>query len=646
MNSCILDLRLVSDVNGKTTTLFDSVKERFVIPLYQRAFSWGTEHYSNRENEIIQLIDDLMDSKTDYYLGSLIVYKRPGQDALCEVIDGQQRLTALYLLFRCLGLPIEKKGALSYDCRSKADNALNRIDDLISNPNNLETPYDEGIYHGIKTILQKIQQAENKDDYKACLINALKKAHLFQIEVPSCTDLNRYFEIMNTRGEQLEQHDIIKASLMAALDSSSERYLFAEVWNACRDMNDYVQMHFDPQRRDELFGEDWNSNKLTDMESGFQDINSMETVPVSFKSIITSDDFENKEIENDDNHSRFESIIDYNHFLLHVLKIFIDSENLKQADSEDNLSDDTLDDKKLIYFFKQVREKGRVDGKKMDDKLFAQRFLVCLLRCRFLFDQYIIKREYGTEKAEGKWSLQKLKNYKDKKNSKKAYPINTFDINNDVNKMIQACLRVSYTSPKSMHWITKLLKWAYVNDCGCGISPIQYEMVAQNVALDVVRPFVDGNNYQQGVGTHHVIFNFLDFLLWKANQKIEFNFEFRNSVEHWYPQNPNDQEGCRRWDDKNENGKMVDRFGNLALLPSSINSRFSNLPPKAKIGYESLINKGSLKLREMAAITKQSQSNESWIKAECDCHEKAMINLLREACIPASNEQIVCSREE
>ena len=66
--------------------------------------------------------------------------------------------------------------------------------------------------------------------------------------------------------------------------------------------------------------------------------------------------------------------------------------------------------------------------------------------------------------------------------------------------------------------------------------------------------------------------------------------------------------------------------------------------PKAKIGYESLINKGSLKLRTMAAITKQSQSNENWINGECDDHEKAMIQLLREACVHALSEQAIGSR--
>ena len=46
--------------------------------------------------------------------------------------------------------------------------------------------------------------------------------------------------------------------------------------------------------------------------------------------------------------------------------------------------------------------------------------------------------------------------------------------------------------------------------------------------------------YEMGVNTPHIVFNYLDYLLWKANVEKynDFSFEFRNSVEHWYPQTP------------------------------------------------------------------------------------------------------------
>lgn len=67
----------------------------FQIPLYQRSYDWGYE-------EINQLLEDIKKVKVesnspDYYLGSLIV-KENDNDKSLEVIDGQQRLTTLWLI--------------------------------------------------------------------------------------------------------------------------------------------------------------------------------------------------------------------------------------------------------------------------------------------------------------------------------------------------------------------------------------------------------------------------------------------------------------------------------------------------------------------------------------------------------------------
>ena len=85
-------------------------------------------------------------------------------------------------------------------------------------------------------------------------VSRLAHVVLYRIEVPEHTDLNRYFEIMNTRGEQLEQHDILKAQLMGYLNDRGEQELFFQkIWNACSDMTGYVQMHFSPTDREKNF---------------------------------------------------------------------------------------------------------------------------------------------------------------------------------------------------------------------------------------------------------------------------------------------------------------------------------------------------------------------------------------------------------
>ena len=69
---------------------------------------------------------------------------------------------------------------------------------------------------------------------------------------------------------------------------------------------------------------------------------------------------------------------------------------------------DLLDDKKLISDFKNVISQGKMNGKPMDKENFAQMFIIHLLQTRYLFDKFIIKREYSGEDNEGEWSLKEL----------------------------------------------------------------------------------------------------------------------------------------------------------------------------------------------------------------------------------------------
>ena len=192
------------------------------------------------------------------------------------------------------------------------------------------------------------------------------------------------------------------------------------------------------------------------------------------------------------------------------------------------------------------------------------------------------------------------------------------------NLMLQSALRVSYTSPKVMHWITDLLIWLSSNVDILDTEIPNYTDKINEIAKRPVREFLEKKEYSLGVNTPHAVLNYLDFLLWKKDPNVDFAFEFRNSVEHWYPRNPS--EGTfERWEDD------VDRFGNLCLIQRNVNSRFSNMSPEAKKStFKDMIKKGSLKLRIMSKNTKSSQE---WKDSDCAIHEQEMLNLLTEETI-------------
>lgn len=632
MSELIKVLHLLKEDNS---TIF-SDGDIYSVPLYQRAYAW-------EEKEILQLIHDIyyMEDleEAHYYLGSLIVDKN---SETYEVIDGQQRLTTLFILVKCLyeigALTESIPDTLRFSCRDKSNYTLKNLHRLID-----EDRIEESIRAGKDIVMAGLRTLDMPS-----FLAKMKRVVLYRVEVPAKTDLNRYFEIMNTRGEQLEQHDILKAALMNCLTDGDEKAGFAAIWDACSDMTGYVQMHFSVKAREALFGREWrNVPEYTSLVSVSRDKADGRKTKITE---IIQDAYHTEHFDGVDDNSdriRFESIIEFPYFLLHVLKVFVANYNV--TSNEDGLVAELLDDKKLTRAFERVIENGVMNGKaiSMQKEEFARGFIKCLLLCRFLFDKYIIKREFVNEDSDGKWSMKEL-HVSGQQSKKKAYYRNTWVARSGEwentregrtkrNVMLQSCFRVSYTSPKIMHWITELLIWLTKDNLAMLHHLDEYETVSEEIAKRAVRrDFLEKckegekTTYNMGVDTPHIVFNYLDYLLWKETEP-DFVFEFRNSVEHWYPQHPS--EGTfEQW--SHDDG--VDNFGNLCIIQRSVNSKFSNMSPDAKKStFDEMIKKGSLKLRIMASLT-QATDNKSasynWRDNVYLQHEQEMISKLMKAC--------------
>ena len=642
MRELVTELKIVEAENN----IFDTDIE-YTIPLYQRAYAW-------EDKQLTQLVEDISDVSDDanYYIGALIVSRQGGK---YEVVDGQQRLTSLYLLLNCLGLDV--RNGLTFACRDKSNYTLKNIKELLlENRSKLDMERVEpSIQRGLSILTEELNKPEfDKND----ILKKLERVVLYRIEVPENTDLNRYFEIMNTRGEQLEQHDILKSMLMSYLQDDLDKTVFAKIWDACSDMTGYVQMHFISKNntvRESLFGGRWNHMPPGDWgdyrnsirASSLEGVNHRisDIIDVNFE--IDSDDG----VIDDDVRVRFESVIEFPYFLLHALKVMIGIKGIRHEDDSSFIIAELLDDKKLVESFTRVIKYGVTDaGRISDDKaLFSKDFIICLLRTRFLFDQFIIKREYANENSDGEWSLKSL-DVSGQQTKKKPYYRNSrfvrfreWDSTNDwrakTNIMLQSALRVSYTSPKVMHWITQLLLWLsesdYLHTEKTPDDMVDYKEIIESIARKaVVDNFFEvckDGTFAMGVNTPHIVFNYLDFLLWNSNRKkySDFVFEFRNSVEHWYPQNPS--EGTfEQWK------AGVDQFGNLCIIQRNVNSKFSNMAPEAKKStFRDMISKGSLKLRIMSELTERKDdmaASTYWREVAYKQHEDEMISVLRAAC--------------
>lgn len=138
---------------------------------------------------------------------------------------------------------------------------------------------------------------------------------------------------------------------------------------------------------------------------------------------------------------------------------------------------------------------------------------------------------------------------------------------------LQSGLRITYTSPKTMHWISLAMN-ALSNDEKCDLL-----LVLEKYACDKVEK-ADYMN-ASGFGIDRIVFSYLDYILVRDDTSelfSGFHFQFRNSIEHFYPQHPDQNQSWEKWDEE-----YLNDFGNLALITVKANSKFSNSIPTAKV---------------------------------------------------------------
>lgn len=556
---------------------------RYVIPIYQRNYAW-------QETQIEQLLTDIIDAGDGcYYLGNLIVDHK-GEN-IFEVIDGQQRLTTLYLLHLYLNFDVGET-ALSFEAREKANYTLNY---LRANSQWKQNDYFvEEILRGYSCIA-KFFKANSELEQK--LKENLENVTLVRVTVPRGIDLNHYFEIMNTRGEQLEQHEILKARLLSLMDNGEDVAAFSLIWDACANMDSYVQMNFsDTGVRQGLFGNKWKDLKV----KSFDEIKKQAVIKGVTEekrkiSEILADEGEAWELEKTggytEENQRFSSIITFPQFLLQL--------NAALCDNGEN----SLDDKRFLEKFEWINSSEK-----------AKSFGFNMLKFRYLFDKHIVKREFARDyKDEGRWSLQRLEsyNYEKKKSPQYVLTYKREDYTKRL-RMLESCLRITYTSPKTMHWISLALKALNENE-----NANLVDLLEQYCAKKVLES--DYKN-KKGFEIERIVFSYLDYLLanngeYSSYVPKDWQFQFRNSVEHFHPQSPDNGDA---WDYDSLNS-----FGNLALITVSANSRFSNAVPIAKCEYGDSINQ-SIKLIIMSRLAKREGWSKEVMLAHCEKMKKVL----------------------
>lgn len=637
-------------VNSRRITLDSVIEERYLfsVPIYQRLFVWGDE-------QVHILLEDLYEACRDhrpvFYLGGVLVIKRSqrGLSHCFDLIDGQQRFTTLWLIsLVCEKLAAEKLGVTNHlsEYRSQKINGNNvsrisfpirpEVEQFFESTLTSEVPADAEVA-SIRNAIDSIEgfmrdKTVNVDQFTHYI---RYNVEFVLTEVPTETDLNKLFEVINNRGVQLQHHEILKARLLEKL-STNARASYGQLWDACAHMENYVERNLRETtnlKLDKLYDQGkarHDAEKLACASSVLRALrraaHSDEIEALSLDEILTAevevDAARKRDVEDEQKTLRVRSIITFPMLLQHVLRIHLLRTN--RGDLERIL------DKDLLQTFQQSWLNSKPDAEEVQD------FLNLLWEVRYRFDKHIIK--WTAEEGDEIHAIRRLRL------NKSESGLSLMRDSPGVEPGFALLQSMLYHSQEltTQYWLTPLLNFlleegpqhAFIYLKHLDNHLLSTDGENNGSLAERTRRFLEEPWYQngeldvsealsqnKGTGFAHYWFYKLEFILWDQQKDIksrpwrEYRMTAKNSVEHISPQQR------KSFDSNQVSPDWIDAFGNLALVSRSINSEYSNKPYSEKRARFVEKSREQIDSFKMTLI----YENKTWNDKSVEVHQKEMI---------------------
>ncbi len=542
----------------------------FGIPIYQRLFAWDGKQVYRLMDNLYQHYKSHEYKDTPYYIGALSCVRLNNR---YDLIDGQQRMTVMCLI----GIAVNK----DYKFQSSWGKFLSKGDRLHFIARSADSSYFQGrilgqvngakpnalMEEGISTIdgfLQNQVDSELRDDFCQWIF---KNLSFFISILPSSYEgdknlLNKYFENMNVGGRGLEEHDILKVQLIQGQPHQRD---LIRIWNTACDLsqkaiklqaNESASSYAEKYRQAISLCRKGDIKAAMDMCIGSYEEDDATTIgeilPISDENEMSYDTPRNP------------SLISISEFLLMVLDLQNYNENVQNKES----------------FYEQQLLRAFSD--EIIHSLDIPKFYEDILLCRLLLDYYFISLERED------WGLNyDLALYSDEKEKMARC------------RQFEAMLYVSDTP--LYHWITPLMH-KLKNEGNLDADKLLNELKA----LD--RKYRGSVEYDQLFFPEVKVYWFrrLEYLIWENRRELfkqdehslavadDYRFvSNRRSREHIIPQTPKSESNLR-WDDSDEDTAIMNSFGNLVLISSSLNSKLSNESYDVKKAYVQSYQKRSM----------------------------------------------------
>lgn len=204
----------------KIKKIHELLEMKLALPSYQRPYSWSVK---STNNLFLDTYRAYQEGIQEYRIGSVILHK---ENEKYNIVDGQQRLTTLSILLYCLGE--ENQGLL----REKYNQLSNDV--IVTNFEILSKRINE-------------LSADERSKYKEYI---LEHCSAVQIVTDSEQEAFQFFDSQNSRGKELDPHDLLKSYHLREMNDEEEHQKIRIInqWENVKqdDLNDLFKIYLYP----------------------------------------------------------------------------------------------------------------------------------------------------------------------------------------------------------------------------------------------------------------------------------------------------------------------------------------------------------------------------------------------------------------
>lgn len=590
----------------------------FQIPLYQRLFSWTRKEV---EGLLLDLKNHFDKSDGAYHLGVVTTIL---DENFLSLVDGQQRLTVLMIMAACFQKDDSTgrwSGLFKSGERLKLyarDEDATYLRNLASCGEVVQGKYENTLMKDAFLVIKKFVD-DLGEQKQAFYDKCFERITIFNSQLPPSygqnpASLNEYFEVMNSSGVNLEQHEVLKVSMLNGLSKESQARSL-KIWNLCADFSHTLL----PQKEDEgivehsrryfeLFRKS-HENVDEVLENILSETNRSSSAEPETYPTIAEIEVKHYDFQNTFADDRERSVLTFPEFLLLTLSLFA-----KKNQITIDLSDwEFFKTDKLISRFGEYLPVESVEE-----------FYSFMLKMRIVLDTFVIRKRYDGADSE--------------------YHLTFTSGENDVyHRCLQQFEGMLSVSTPYYKWLNVL--FCYVMDSSQELTTEGLLKILKDADNDV-HPIPEASNLSYNKVDRYWFWR-LDYYLWESVtvQKDDeesdgndpfgirkspykeavhaYTFRANRSIEHLHPQ---DEANNDTWEYSDLNS-----FGNLAMISQGFNSEQSNDDVHVKFSrIESHIRTKSLQsIKLLAMYLKAKQNPGEWTSEAMRQHEAEMIDFLK-----------------